>query len=66
MKLTLNLHSLMRAIEIMEPEKKGVFVWDHQITEKSKIDIELAQGKDVELKDVDIDSGLLSYQGRQV
>ncbi|EKO3785373.1 HNH endonuclease [Vibrio harveyi] len=66
MKLTLNLHSLMRAIEIMEPEKKGVFVWDHQITEKSKIDIELAQGKDVELKDVDIDSGLLSYKGRQV
>lgn len=66
MKLTLNLHSLMYAVEIMEPEKRGVFQWEHQITEKSKIDVELAYGKDVELKDVDIDSGLLSYKGRQV
>ena len=74
MKLTLNLHSLMRAIEIMEPEKKGViardggsiFAWAKQPTKISEIDINLARGKEVELKDVDIDSGLLSYQGRQV
>lgn len=66
MKLTLNLRSLMQAIEIMEPEKKGKFTLELQQTHIDKISAELEQGKDVELKDVEIESGLLSYKGRHV
>ncbi|ENP8408486.1 HNH endonuclease [Vibrio cholerae] len=66
MKLTLNLLSLKKAIAEMRPDEKGIFAWVREVTPINKIDYELAQGKDVELKDVDIDSGLLSYKGRQV
>lgn len=66
MKLTLNLLSLKNAIAEMKPDEKGIFAWVREVTPISKIDYELAQGKDVELKDVDIDSGLLSCKGRQV
>ncbi|EPF1752797.1 HNH endonuclease [Vibrio alginolyticus] len=66
MKLTLNLSSLMYAIEVMEPEKKGAFTLDLQESHIDKISAELEQGKDVELKDVELESGLLSYKGRHV
>lgn len=66
MKLTLNLRSLTHAIEIMEPEKKGTFTLELQESHIDKITAELEQGKDVELKDVEVDSGLLGYQGRHV
>ncbi|MCD9530866.1 HNH endonuclease [Photobacterium carnosum] len=66
MKLLFSLHSLMHAIEIMEPEKKGKFTLALQESHIDKISAELEQGKDVELKDVEIESGLLSYQGRHV
>ncbi|MCG9665944.1 HNH endonuclease [Vibrio mediterranei] len=66
MKLTLNLGSLMTAINTMQPEKKGSFKWAYEETHIAKVDKELEQGKDVELKDVEIESGLLSYQGRNV
>ncbi|EOE2118628.1 HNH endonuclease [Vibrio vulnificus] len=66
MKLTLNLHSLMRAIEIMEPERSGKFTLELHETHIDKITAELEKGKDVELKDVEIESGLLSYKGRHV
>ncbi|QXO19039.1 HNH endonuclease [Vibrio ostreae] len=66
MKLGISFQSLMQAIDLMEPEEKGQF--HLELTEKiiEKLDLELAEGKDVELKDVDVDSGLLSYKGRQV
>ena len=52
MKLLLSLNSLMHAIEIMEPEKKGKFTLTLQESHIDKISAELEQGKDVELKDV--------------
>ena len=66
MKLTLNLSSLLHSVEVMEPEKKGKFTLELQESHIDKISAELEKGKDVELKDVDVDSGLLSYKGRQV
>ncbi|USD31271.1 MULTISPECIES: HNH endonuclease [Vibrio] len=66
MKLSVNFNMLKRAVNLMEPEVEGEFHLELEETTINKIDTELAQGKDVELKDVDIDSGLLSYQGRQV
>ncbi|HIF9381511.1 TPA: HNH endonuclease [Photobacterium damselae] len=66
MKLAINLDKLMYAIEIMEPEKKGVFTLALQETHIDKVSVELEQGKDVELKDVEVESGLLSYKGRHV
>ena len=56
----------MLAIEVMEPEKKGTFTLALQETHIDKISAELEQGKDVELKDVEVESGLLSYKGRHV
>ena len=61
MKLTFNLRRLMQAIEVMEPEKKGTFTLALQETHIDKISAELEQGKDVELKDVEVESGLLCY-----
>ncbi|GEA51412.1 hypothetical protein VIN01S_22160 [Vibrio inusitatus NBRC 102082] len=66
MRLTLNLSALMANINKMQPEKKGTFNLEFQETHKDKIDLELAEGKDVELKDVELESGLLSYKGRHV
>ncbi|MEL6115335.1 HNH endonuclease signature motif containing protein [Photobacterium sp. SP02] len=69
MKLTVDFSLLKDAVELMEPEQKGIISSDSngsRLKELEKLDIELSQGKDVELKDVDIDSGLLSYKGRQV
>ncbi len=40
MKLTLNLHSLMRAIEIMEPERSGKFTLELHETHIDKITAE--------------------------
>ncbi|EOD77075.1 hypothetical protein D515_04695 [Grimontia indica] len=66
MKLALNIRSLMNAVDMMEPEKKGKFTIEFQTSHIDKISAELEKGKDVELKDVEIESGLLSYQGRHV
>lgn len=66
MKLTVNFSTLKQAISLMEPDQKGEFILQLQEKKLEKLDLELAEGKDVELKDVDIDSGLLSYKGRQV
>ncbi|EEX38487.1 Uncharacterised protein [Vibrio metschnikovii] len=66
MKLTLNLHSLMQAIEVMKPEKKGRFTLELQESHIDKVSAELEKGKDVELKDIEVESGLLSYKGRHV
>ncbi|MFH0287502.1 HNH endonuclease [Vibrio owensii] len=66
MKLSISFKNLNAAIELMEPKKKGEFNLAFVETSIEKLDLELAKGKDVELKDVDVDSGLLSYKGRQV
>ncbi|CAM3140153.1 HNH endonuclease [Vibrio neptunius] len=66
MKLSISFKNLNAAIELMEPKKKGEFNLAFVETSIEKLDLELAKGKDVELKDVDIDSGLLSYKGRNV
>lgn len=66
MKLSISFGSLKNAINLMDPDQKGEFKLELQETQMEKLDIELAEGKDVELKDVDVDSGLLSYKGRQV
>lgn len=66
MKLSVSFKNLNAAVALMEPDQSGDFKLDFVETSIEKLDLELAQGKDVELKDVDIDSGLLSYQGRQV
>ncbi|MGF1901102.1 HNH endonuclease [Aliivibrio sifiae] len=66
MKLTVTFRGLKSAINLMEPEKKGDFNLAYTETNIEKLDLELASGKDVELKDVDIESGLLSYKGRHV
>ncbi|MDF4386341.1 HNH endonuclease [Vibrio parahaemolyticus] len=66
MKLSISFKNLNAAIDLMEPQKKGEFNLAFVETSIEKLDLELAKGKDVELKDVDIDSGLLSYKGRNV
>ncbi|MBW8190303.1 HNH endonuclease [Neiella marina] len=66
MKLTVNFSSLKRAIDLMEPEHQGDFILKLQESSISKLDLELSTGKDVELSDIDVDSGLLSYKGRNV
>lgn len=66
MKLTVNFSNLQHSVELMQPDQKGNFKLELQETQIEKLDIELAEGKDVELKDVSVDSGLLSYKGRQV
>ena len=66
MKLSISFGNLKNAINLMEPDQKGEFKLELQETQMEKLDIELAEGKDVELKDVDVDSGLLSYKGRNV
>ncbi|MGC9462355.1 HNH endonuclease [Vibrio genomosp. F10] len=66
MKLTVSFGSLIKAVDQMEPDEKGDFLLEFQETSIDKLDLELAEGKDVELKDVDVGSGLLSYKGRQV
>ncbi|EAS45751.1 HNH endonuclease [Photobacterium profundum] len=66
MKLSVNFSGLLAAVQLMEPEEKGGFSLEYEPTNIDKLDLELSVGKDVELKDVEIDSGLLSYKGRQV
>ncbi|NOH63468.1 HNH endonuclease [Vibrio sp. RE88] len=66
MKLNISFKNLNAAVTLMAPEKKGDFNLAFVETSIEKLDLELASGKDVELKDVDVDSGLLSYKGRQV
>ncbi|ASK69470.1 HNH endonuclease [Shewanella bicestrii] len=66
MKLQIKFGALLHAVDLMEPSQKGQFHLEYRQTSIEKIDIELATGKDVELKDVDVTSGLLSYKGRQV
>ncbi|MGF1763389.1 HNH endonuclease [Aliivibrio kagoshimensis] len=66
MKLSVSFKSLEVAVNMMEPEDRGQFNLAYQETSIEKLDLELASGKDVELKDVDIEAGLLSYKGRNV
>ncbi|HIF9191482.1 TPA: HNH endonuclease [Photobacterium damselae] len=66
MKLNISFKSLLKAVEIMEPDQKGKFTLELHESHIDKISTELEQGKDVELKDVVIESGLLSYKGRHV
>ncbi|HIF9112069.1 TPA: HNH endonuclease [Photobacterium damselae] len=66
MKLSFDMAALRAAIELMPPDKLGQFNLQYTPTNIDPIDIELGEGKVVELKDVDTDSGLLSYKGRQV
>ncbi|MDN3696190.1 HNH endonuclease [Vibrio cortegadensis] len=66
MKLSVSFKNLKAAVSVMGPEEKGLFNLAYQETSIEKLDLELAIGKDVELKDVDVDSGLLSYKGRNV
>lgn len=66
MKLSFNWSVLIKAVELMEPELKGECAIVLEERSLDRLDIELAQGKNVELSDVDVDGGLLSYQGRQV
>lgn len=66
MKLSVSFSLLKAAIDEMRPDMHGDFSLELEATSIEKLDLELASGKDVELKDVDIDTGLLSYQGRQV
>lgn len=66
MKLNINFSPLLTAVDLMEAECKGQFLFEFHQNSIETIDLELASGKDVELKDVDVSSGLLSYKGRQV
>lgn len=66
MKLTVNLTGLLLNVKQMKPDRKGEFNLEYRETSIDKIDLELAEGKDVELKDVELESGLLSYKGRHV
>lgn len=66
MKLTFDMSTLQAAIDLMPPDSLGQFSLQYTPTNIDPIDIELGKGKIVELKDVDTDTGLLSYKGRQV
>lgn len=66
MKLRPFFESLNQAIDLMGAEKRGEFKIEFVEKHIEKVDLELAEGKDVELSDVNVDSGLLSYQGRQI
>ncbi len=65
MKLNISFKSLLKAVEIMEPQQKGIFRVESTLEPLQTSPIVLIN-KEVELKDVDFDGGLLSYQGRQV
>ncbi|GAB7230952.1 HNH endonuclease signature motif containing protein [Vibrio rotiferianus] len=65
MKLNISFKSLLKAVEIMEPEEKGKFRVESTLEPLQTSPVVLIN-KEVELKDVDVDGGLLSYQGRQV
>ncbi|RXJ71674.1 HNH endonuclease [Veronia nyctiphanis] len=66
MKLTVDFFSLKEAVQKMGAKKAGKFELETTVSTIDPIDITLGGGLSVELKDVDIHSGLLSYKGRQV
>ncbi|QUM81403.1 HNH endonuclease [Moritella sp. 5] len=66
MKLSVNFSGLENAVKTMGASKRTDFKLDLELTGIDPIDVGLELGISVELKDVIISSGLLSYKGRQV
>ncbi len=66
MKLDVNFNNLLAAVKLMKPEKSGSFELDLNESPIKKLSMELSKGKSVDLSDVDIVSGLLSYKGFNV
>jgi hypothetical protein len=66
LKLNINFTALKSAIDKMGAEKPGQFNIKFVETTIDKIDLELAEGKDVDISQVDVEDGLLSYEGRQI
>lgn len=65
-KLSVTFQGLDRAIKQMGAKKRSDFSLDLELTGLDPIDVGLEKGLSVELKDIAINSGLLSYQGRQI
>lgn len=65
MKLDVNFSPLHNAANKMGAAKVDFELGEEQ-TELAPIDITLSDGIEVDLKDIDFDTGLASYQGRQV
>jgi hypothetical protein len=66
MKLSVNFSGLENAVRTMGASKRTDFKLDLELTGIDPIDVGLEKGIAVELKDVVVNSGLLSYQGRQI
>lgn len=66
MKLNIPFTSLENSINLMGAERRGQFQIDFIEKTIDKIDMELAQGKDVDITQVDVENGLLNYEGRQI
>lgn len=69
MRLSIDFSSLMGAINLMKPDRRGEFSMVLQKTNIDKFALqleELEKGKDVSIRDVNVESGVLSYEGNHV
>lgn len=65
MKLTVDLSSLFDAVQIMGAEKID-FELSNELIPIEPIDTQLNEGLEVNFEDIEFDTGLASYKGRQV
>jgi len=65
LKLTVDFSQLYEAVRIMNAEEIE-FNIDNILTPRDKIDIQLSEGIELDIREIDFDNGLASYKGRQV
>jgi len=67
MDLDINISELQRSVRRIAAEPREIDLGDFQLDDLSAVTIQLQQGIDVELKDLEVNAGgLLGYQGHQV
>lgn len=66
MKININLSALESAVQKMNPGEIVKFEVTESLGDRDPIDISLGVGIDVNIGDVEVTAGLLSYKGRQV
>lgn len=66
MKLTVTFKALESAVKLMKPGEMVKFFASETLKARDPIDISLGAGVEVDISDVEVTAGLLSYKGRQV
>jgi hypothetical protein len=66
MKLTVTFKALESAVKLMKPGEMVKFSASETLKARDPIDISLGAGVEVDISDVEVTAGLLSYKGRQV